>query len=212
MDGMAPTKPNPNSNPQVRWPATRHLFVLGPSAMMSSSPPSPSLLAIEELNNVPLPEFSEAVSLLFEPAPPLAAALYARRPFASYAHLLDQTQAILLNTLSPADKLHVVNAHPRIGEAKQNLSAMSHAEQGYSNPAVNAAAEDPAVMDRLRALNKAYEDKFGFRFLVFVNGRPKRDIVPVMEKRLHEGNKEGELETGLNDMVLIARDRLRKLQ
>ncbi|KAJ3174103.1 hypothetical protein HDU88_000070 [Geranomyces variabilis] len=177
--------------------------------MLADTSSPPSLLSIDDLNNVPLPEFAEAISLLFEPAPPLAAALYARRPFASYESLLDTTQTIILHSLSPADQLLVVNAHPRIGEAKQNLSAMSHGEQGYT---AAVQEEDPAVMEKLRVLNKAYEDKFGFRFLVFVNGRSKKDIVPVMEKRLHEGTKAGELVVGLNDMVLIARDRLRKLQ
>ncbi|KAJ3159416.1 hypothetical protein HDU86_001734 [Geranomyces michiganensis] len=182
--------------------------------MANAPPPTPALLPIDDLNNVPLPEFSEAISLLFEPAPPLAAALYARRPFTSYTSLLDTTQSILLgDTLSPTDRLQIVNAHPRIGEAKQNLSAMSHAEQGYtSSTAAAVQEEDPGVMDKLRVLNKAYEDKYGFRFLVFVNGRSKKDIVPVMEKRLHEGTREGELVTGLTDMVLIAKDRLRKLQ
>ncbi|KAJ3158837.1 hypothetical protein HDU86_002524 [Geranomyces michiganensis] len=177
--------------------------------MMADVPLTPTLLPISDLNNAPLPEFSKAITLLFEPAPPLASALYARRPFPSYTTLLDSTQSILLDSLSPTDQLQVINAHPRIGEARQNLSAMSHAEQGYTTVQVE---EDPAVMEKLRVLNKAYEDKFGFRFLVFVNGRSKKDIVPVLERRLHEGTREGELVVGLTDMVLIARDRLRKLQ
>ncbi|TPX61689.1 2-oxo-4-hydroxy-4-carboxy-5-ureidoimidazoline decarboxylase [Powellomyces hirtus] len=53
--------------------------------------------------------------------------------------------------------------------------------------------EDPAVMDRLKELNKLYEEKYGFAFLVFVNGTQK-EIVPVFEKRLNEGTREGELQ------------------
>ena len=51
----------------------------------------------------------------------------------------------------------------------------------------------------------------GFRFVVFVNGRPKSAIPEVMRERI--GNpRERELATALADMVAIARDRLRTLR
>ena len=42
--------------------------------------------------------------------------------------------------------------------------------------------DDPAVLAGLAELNRAYEERFGFRFVVFVNGRPRREIVPVLER------------------------------
>ncbi|TPX59850.1 2-oxo-4-hydroxy-4-carboxy-5-ureidoimidazoline decarboxylase [Spizellomyces sp. 'palustris'] len=168
---------------------------------------SPALPAIETLINLSASEFTQCLALLFEAAPPLAQALYASRPFNSYTQLLDKSESIF-NSLSPTDKITVINAHPRIGEPKGNLSALSYKEQGY---AVGNQEEDPEVMARLRKLNREYEEKFGFRFVVFVNGRSKKEIVPVLESRLYEGTRDGELETGLRNMIAIARDRLRKL-
>ncbi len=58
----------------------------------------------------------------------------------------------------------------------------------------------------LRALNIAYERKFGFRFVVFVNRRPKSEILDVLRVRLGR-TREEELDTGCRELVAIARDR-----
>lgn len=49
-------------------------------------------------------------------------------------------------------------------------------------------------------------------FVVFVNGRSKEQIIPVLEQRLQNGSKEDELALGLSEMMAIARDRLKKLR
>ena len=58
----------------------------------------------------------------------------------------------------------------------------------------------------LAELNRAYEERFGFRFVVFVNRRPRREIVPILRERL-ERTREEELETALDELVAIAMDR-----
>jgi 2-oxo-4-hydroxy-4-carboxy--5-ureidoimidazoline (OHCU) decarboxylase len=59
------------------------------------------------------------------------------------------------------------------------------------------------VLVELAELNRAYEQKFGFRFVVFVNGRPRREIVPVLRERM-ERTREQELQTGVDELVQIA--------
>jgi 2-oxo-4-hydroxy-4-carboxy-5-ureidoimidazoline decarboxylase len=58
----------------------------------------------------------------------------------------------------------------------------------------------------LGELNRAYEEKFGFRFVVFVAGRARRELVPVLRERLRRSHEE-ELETGIDELVAIAKDR-----
>jgi 2-oxo-4-hydroxy-4-carboxy-5-ureidoimidazoline decarboxylase len=99
--------------------------------------------------------------------------------------------------LSEAEKLEALNAHPAIG-ARSGLSARSAAEQGVD--------DDPAVLTELAYLNQVYEETFGFRFVVFVDGRPKAEILEVLRGRL-ERSREEELETALEELVAIARDR-----
>ena len=102
----------------------------------------------------------------------------------------------LAHDLSDAEKKDVLDAHPAIG-AKAS-SARSAREQGTD--------DDPEVLARLAELNATYEEKFGFRFVVFVNGRPRREIVPVLEERLQRTRAE-ELATGVDELVQIAVNR-----
>jgi 2-oxo-4-hydroxy-4-carboxy--5-ureidoimidazoline (OHCU) decarboxylase len=101
--------------------------------------------------------------------------------------------------LSEADMLEALNAHPPIGA--KNLSSRSAAEQGDD--------ADPAVLTELAYLNQVYEEKFGFRFVVFVNGRPKSEILEVLRGRLRR-TREEELETAVHELVAIAEDRWRR--
>jgi 2-oxo-4-hydroxy-4-carboxy--5-ureidoimidazoline (OHCU) decarboxylase len=98
--------------------------------------------------------------------------------------------------LDEAEKLEALNAHPAIGA--RNLSERSAVEQG--------ADADPVVLTELAYLNQVYEEKFGFRFVVFVDRRPKAEILQVLGSRLERGREE-ELETALGELVAIARDR-----
>jgi 2-oxo-4-hydroxy-4-carboxy--5-ureidoimidazoline (OHCU) decarboxylase len=106
----------------------------------------------------------------------------------------------LVHELSDAEKREVLDAHPAIGQ-RAGLSAASRAEQGTD--------EDLAVLDELARLNAAYEAKFGFRFVVFVNRRPKSEILPILRKRIERTHEE-ELETALGELVAIAEDRWRQ--
>jgi 2-oxo-4-hydroxy-4-carboxy--5-ureidoimidazoline (OHCU) decarboxylase len=101
--------------------------------------------------------------------------------------------------LSEEEKLEALNAHPAIGAKK--LSPRSAAEQGEGG--------DPGVLTQLAYLNQVYEEKFGFRFVVFVNRRPKAEILEVLRQRL-ERTREEELDTAVEELVAIAEDRWRR--
>ena len=136
------------------------------------------------------------VDALFETASPLAERLAAEGPFRTGTQLVNRAYK-LLDALSESEQIATLNAHPRIGEDPRRLSAASLSEQG----------DEP--VPELEWLNATYEEKFGFRFVVFVNGRPKRDLVKVLKQRLENGRDE-ELATGLRAVVDIARSRLQK--
>ena len=140
---------------------------------------------------------------LFENAGPLQERLQAEEPFATAAAMLARARAIL-NGLSEAEQIAVINAHPRIGERRDRLSAASFSEQGYDRDTT-----PPEVFRRLATLNEEYEQKFGFRFVVFVNRRSKEAIVRVLEARLR-GTREQELRTALREFLAIAADRLKR--
>lgn len=102
------------------------------------------------------------------------------------------------STLSDEAKKEVLDAHPAIGE--KATSARSQREQGTD--------DDPAVLAELASLNAEYEARFGFRFVVFVNGRLRREIVPVLRERMMR-TREEELQTAVDELVQIAINRWR---
>ena len=91
--------------------------------------------------------------------------------------------------LTEAERLEAVETHPRIGE-----------------PSPEQRGAEPRILAELAVLNCAYEDRFGFRFIVFVNRRSRRELLPVLRERLAR-TREEELDTALSELVEIAKDR-----
>ena len=103
---------------------------------------------------------------------------------------LSRAEEIALG-LDEADKVEALAGHARIGE-----------------PSSEQHGGDPAVLTELAYLNQVYEEKFGFRFVVFVAGRSRGEVLEVLRDRI--GNtREEELEAGMRDLVAIAQDRWR---
>jgi 2-oxo-4-hydroxy-4-carboxy--5-ureidoimidazoline (OHCU) decarboxylase len=115
---------------------------------------------------------------------------------AQQEHPLDRARA-LVHELPRHEKIELLAAHPAIGQ-RSGLSARSATEQG--------ADADPEVLAELEKLNVAYEARHGFRFVVFVNRRPKAEILEVLRERIGRPTHR-ELETALDELVAIAVDR-----
>jgi 2-oxo-4-hydroxy-4-carboxy--5-ureidoimidazoline (OHCU) decarboxylase len=110
---------------------------------------------------------------------------------------LTHARAVALE-LTDEEKKEMLDAHPAIGA--KATSERSRREQGTD--------DDPGVLAELATLNADYEQRFGFRFVVFVNGRPRREIVPVLRERLQRTRAE-ELTTAVDELVQIAVNRWR---
>lgn len=139
------------------------------------------------------------LAAVFERAPGLAAAL-------RYADE-DTPRSIIakargaLDRMTEPERVAVLDAHPRIGADPTSLSLHSRREQGV--------AADAETLRLLAELNDAYEKKFGFRFVVFVAGRAKQEIVPLLRARL-ANTREAELKAGIEEFLAISLDRLER--
>ena len=91
--------------------------------------------------------------------------------------------------LPEADQVAALATHPRIGE-----------------PSEEQRGAEPEVLEELARLNDEYERRFGFEFVVFVDGRTRAELLPVLRERLERTRAE-ELETGLRALCEIARAR-----
>jgi 2-oxo-4-hydroxy-4-carboxy-5-ureidoimidazoline decarboxylase len=155
------------------------------------------------LDQVPASEFASELAPLFEGAPRFLRRLAEARPFGSAEGLFARARTVA-REMPEDEQIELLDAHPRIGADSWTLSAHSLVEQG-------PAAEETAIhlAADLQRLNAAYERTFGFRFVVFVAGRPRAAILPLLEAALG-ADRDEELRRGLDDVVAIAADRARR--
>ena len=140
----------------------------------------------------------EQLAAIFERAPALAERVRGDDPASIVA-----SARIEIARMTEAERIGVLNAHPRIGADPASLSTLSRREQG--------GGADVAALRDLASLNDEYERKFGFRFVVFVAGRSKAEIVPVFRARLRR-TREQELAAGIDEFLAITRDRLTRIR
>jgi 2-oxo-4-hydroxy-4-carboxy--5-ureidoimidazoline (OHCU) decarboxylase len=139
----------------------------------------------------------EDLAAIFERAPALAERVRGGDP----ASIVESARSEIAR-MSEAERIGVLNAHPRIGADPASLSTLSGREQG--------GGADVATLRELAAMNDEYERRFGFRFVVFLAGRSKAEIVPVMRERLRRPRAD-ELATGIAEFLAITRDRLERI-
>jgi 2-oxo-4-hydroxy-4-carboxy--5-ureidoimidazoline (OHCU) decarboxylase len=171
-----------------------------------------ALLDAKALDELPPDEFAAAVAPLFEGAPRFLARLAAARPFGHVEALFDRAEEIAL-AMPEDEQLELIDAHPRLGAPPGSVSPMSYIEQGYDRERAGAAAEAERaqVAADLARLNAAYEEQLGFRYCVFVAGRPRAALLPEMASALG-ASREDEIRRALVAVVAIARDRYEKLR
>ncbi|MEA2518142.1 MAG: 2-oxo-4-hydroxy-4-carboxy-5-ureidoimidazoline decarboxylase [Chloroflexota bacterium] len=156
---------------------------------------------VAALDGLPDEAFVAAASPWFEGAPRFLARLAGARPFGDEETLYARAREIA-HAMPEDEQLELIDAHPRLGAPPASVSASSFREQGYDRDATAAIAE-------LEHLNRAYEERFGFRFCVFVDGRPRPALVPVLRAAL-AADRDAEIRRALAEVIAIARDRFRR--
>lgn len=164
-----------------------------------------ALPPMRELDALGADGFIDALTPLFEDAPRFLDRIAADRPYGSYGSMLERAR-VIARTMPEDAQIELLAAHPRIGADPASVSSLSFREQGYDRD----AGPEPDLGQRLDALNQAYEERFGFPFVVFVGGRSRPAIADLMQERL-VASKEEEKARALDDVVSIADDRLRNL-
>jgi 2-oxo-4-hydroxy-4-carboxy--5-ureidoimidazoline (OHCU) decarboxylase len=205
-----------------------------------AAPPPVQLPSLDEIHKSASDDERSAlktvVSTLFEHSPvldehlvPNLASSSSFFPFTSYEDLIDRS-AVIIRSMPQDLRSEFISGHPRIGEQNpKQLSALSAAEQArYATP--------QWVIERLGWLNGVYERRYGgLRYITFVNGRTRTEVMEEMEGMVDAGKARGpewkeegessaeaemevsgeewskELERAVGEVILIARDRVRKL-
>jgi 2-oxo-4-hydroxy-4-carboxy--5-ureidoimidazoline (OHCU) decarboxylase len=169
---------------------------------------------MEVLDHISAGIFAATMAPLFEGAPRFLGRLAVARPFGSLQSLFEHSRHIA-HAMPIAEQLELIDAHPRLGAPPASVSAMSFVEQGYDRETAEQAAlaaesERARVAAELDRLNTAYETRFGFRYCVFVAGRPLAELLAGLEAAL-EADRPAELVRAIDSVIDIAAARAAKL-
>jgi OHCU decarboxylase len=113
-------------------------------------------------------------------------------------------------TLTPADWRQAFRSHPKIGEKKagNDVSAQSRQWSGQEQAGVSRASQD--TVDSLADLNRAYDEKFGFIFIICATGKTSEEILAALKERLTH-DSDTELRLAATEQSKITALRLKKL-
>ncbi|MBE9043026.1 2-oxo-4-hydroxy-4-carboxy-5-ureidoimidazoline decarboxylase [Pleurocapsales cyanobacterium LEGE 10410] len=149
-------------------------------------------------------EFTAALGEIWEDTPEIATQAWHSKPFENVSALY-QSMVAIVNKMSKAEQLDLIQAHPDLG-SKAKMAEASVKEQA----GVGLDRLSESEYQRFQFLNRAYKEKFGFPFIVAVKYHTKESILEAFEERL-ENSPDREKRQALTEISKIARLRLEAL-
>jgi 2-oxo-4-hydroxy-4-carboxy-5-ureidoimidazoline decarboxylase len=131
------------------------------------------------------------------------------RPFTS-ALQLNETAHDLWWSLDRDDWLEAFRRHPKIGEQKAEQEQPTHAQQwsAQEQSAIGQSSSD--VKDALARLNRHYEAKFGYIYIICATGKSAEEMLSTLQERLRS-EPDDELRIAAAEQAKITALRLAKL-
>lgn len=152
--------------------------------------------------------FTSVIGPVFEHSPWIAEATWANRPFTSVEQLHRELCTTVQNA-GEAKQLALIRAHPDlVGRAALagTLTRESTGEQASAG--LNSLS--PEEVARFQKNNAAYQEKFGFPFVICARLNQKTAILAGFERRL-QNSRTQEIPAALAEIFKIAELRLRDL-
>jgi len=170
----------------------------------------PQHLTLAQLNAATPKQAAELLAGVYEHSPWIARQAQQQAPFASLAHL-KYGLARVVSAAGRDAQLALLRAHPELaGKAMvdNNLTAESSQEQNSAG----LTRCTPAEFDQIQQLNRDYNARFGFPFILAVRGPrgtglTKKEIIASFARRLRE-HPANELQEALRNVHRIAELRL----
>lgn len=164
--------------------------------------------SLAELNNLDREAFTRTLGGIFEHSPWIPERAWDARPFGSLGHLHDAMVQVVKEA-RPEEQLVLIRAHPDLaGKAALAGGLTEHSKGEQAGAGLDRLT--PEEYERFHALNTAYQEKFGFPFILAVKGHTKASILASFEERL-PNDLETERERALLEIYRIARFRLEAL-
>jgi 2-oxo-4-hydroxy-4-carboxy-5-ureidoimidazoline decarboxylase len=163
---------------------------------------------VARLNALP-PEEARAELLRCCGASRWADAMVRARPFRDSAHVLAEGERVWASTGSE-DWHEAFRHHPRIGDISRLRERFASTASWSSQEQGGVAGAEEAVLQGLAEGNRAYEERFGFIFLVCATGKSASEMLALLRERMKNA-PEHELRVAAAEQGKILRLRLEKL-
>jgi 2-oxo-4-hydroxy-4-carboxy-5-ureidoimidazoline decarboxylase len=162
-------------------------------------------MTLEELNALAEPDARVAFERCCGAAA-WVARMTARRPFRTVNSLIGIAHGFWMG-LGPADWREAFAHHPKIGDLASLKRRFASTADLASREQASVAAASRVVLEALAEGNRAYEQRFGYIFIVFASGRGAEEMLASLRDRL--GNDpETELKVAAKEQWKIMRLRL----
>ncbi len=127
--------------------------------------------------------------------------MVAKSPFESGQQLLDTADTVW-GGLTTDEKKEAFDHHPRIGEKLSAAAQTDKAKEFAEREQATVRLASSSVHDQMSLINRAYEQKFGFIYIVSAAGKTGHELIGIARKRLRND---------VDTEVGIANDEQRKI-
>ncbi|HYE66696.1 MAG TPA: 2-oxo-4-hydroxy-4-carboxy-5-ureidoimidazoline decarboxylase [Pyrinomonadaceae bacterium] len=132
-----------------------------------------------------------------------------RRPFQEMREVAEAADRIW-RALEEKDWLEAFSHHPKIGEKKAAVAQTSASQRWSEEEQSGTRAASTEVLAELAEANRAYEERFGYIFIVCATGKSSEEMLALLKERL--GNDpQTELRVAAEEQRRIMQLRLKKL-
>ena len=139
-------------------------------------------ITLAELNAMPAAAFTARLGAIFEHSPWVAERAAARRPFGSVSEL-HAAMADVVRTASEDERLRLIRAHPELaGKAAVRGELTDESTREQKGAGLDQCNVEE--FERMQDLNRRYNEKFGFPFVIAVKGHDRHSILRAFAERL----------------------------
>lgn len=147
-------------------------------------------------------DFTSRFGAVYEDSPWVADAVWVHAAELTTAQAMAAAMAEVVDTAPYDRKLALIRAHPQLASRARMADASVREQSGAGLD--QCSSEEFEAFQRL---NAAYNDRFGFPFIVAVKGMSRADILAAFEQRL-ANDPDTEFAEAIRQIHRIARFRL----
>ncbi|MEO8136655.1 MAG: 2-oxo-4-hydroxy-4-carboxy-5-ureidoimidazoline decarboxylase [Betaproteobacteria bacterium] len=169
---------------------------------------TPPRFPLPEINALTAEHFAAAFGAVYEHSPWIAQRAFQLRPGSGFASraALHAAPVATAPAAAESEQVALLCAHPELAGKEAEAGAQT-ADSAREQARAGLSALGRAEVERLRALNAKYRERFGFTFIIAARNNTRAAIFGTLEARLHN-TRMMELHNALAQVGEIARLRL----